>query len=85
MQGIAMVLRPEPVGVRTLVTCRSDGHAVGLLGDVIVDSQGRVGLGNFGFDLYEGEPMKLAALHRVDPDGTITEVATDLWFLKATR
>jgi sugar lactone lactonase YvrE len=27
-----------------------------------------------------GAPLASAALHRVDPDGTVTEVATDLWF-----
>ncbi|HEY7487307.1 MAG TPA: SMP-30/gluconolactonase/LRE family protein, partial [Streptosporangiaceae bacterium] len=27
-----------------------------------------------------GAPLETAALHRVDPDGTVTEIATDLWF-----
>jgi sugar lactone lactonase YvrE len=27
-----------------------------------------------------GAPLETTSLHRVDPDGTVTEVATDLWF-----
>jgi sugar lactone lactonase YvrE len=37
-------------------------------------------VGNFGFDLMGGAPLQPAALHRADPDGSVTEVATDLWF-----
>ncbi len=45
-----------------------------------VDAQGRAYVGNFGFDLMAGAPIETASLHRVDPDGTVTEVADDLWF-----
>jgi SMP-30/Gluconolactonase/LRE-like region len=45
-----------------------------------VDTQGRAYVGNFGFDLMGGAPLEPAALHRVDPDGAVTEVAADLWF-----
>jgi sugar lactone lactonase YvrE len=45
-----------------------------------VDGHGRAYVGNFGFDLMNGAPLETAALHRVDPDGTVTEVADDLWF-----
>jgi sugar lactone lactonase YvrE len=73
------LMRREPDG--TLVTHADlNGTAPGYLGDVIVDSQGRAYLGNFGFDLYGNESMKPTALHRVDPDGEIVEVAQDLWF-----
>ena len=34
----------------------------------------------FRSDLMTGAPLEPAALHRVDPDGTVTEVATGLWF-----
>jgi sugar lactone lactonase YvrE len=37
-------------------------------------------VGNFGFDLMAGDPLEPAALHRVDPDGRVTQVADDLWF-----
>jgi sugar lactone lactonase YvrE len=45
-----------------------------------VDARGRAYVGNFGFDLMGGAPLAPTALHRVDPDGTVTEAATDLWF-----
>jgi sugar lactone lactonase YvrE len=73
------MLRREPDG--TLVTHADLGaHATGHLNDVVVDRDGRAYVGNFGFDLMGGAPLETAALHRVDPDGTVTEVATDLWF-----
>ena len=75
---------------RLLLRRQSDGslvvhadlssHATGHLNDMVVDGEGRAYVGNFGFDLMGGGPMAPAALHRVDPDGTVTEVATDLWF-----
>jgi sugar lactone lactonase YvrE len=55
-------------------------HATGHLNDMVVDSAGRAYVGNFGFDLMGGGDMETASLHRVDPDGTVTEVADDLWF-----
>jgi sugar lactone lactonase YvrE len=73
------LLRREPDG--TLVTHADlSRHATGHLNDMAVDAQGRVYVGNFGFDLMGGAPLEPAALHRADPDGTVTEVATDLWF-----
>lgn len=52
--------------------------------DMVVSTDGRAYVGNFGFDLpalFEGrgEP-RTASLVRVDPDGTSYEVATDLSF-----
>ena len=73
------ILRREPDG--TLVTHADlSDFATGHLNDMSVDGQGRAYVGNFGFDLMSGAPLESAALHRVDPDGTVTEVATDLWF-----
>jgi sugar lactone lactonase YvrE len=73
------VLRREPDG--TLVTHADlSGHATGHVNDMTVDAQGRAYVGNFGFDLMNGAPLAAAALHRVDPDGTVTEVADGLWF-----
>jgi sugar lactone lactonase YvrE len=73
------LLRREPDGA--LVTHADLGrHATGHLNDMVVDAQGKVYVGNFGFDLMGGAPLETAALHRVDPDGTVTEIATDLWF-----
>jgi sugar lactone lactonase YvrE len=73
------ILRREADG--SLVT-HADLHelAPGQLNDMIVDSAGRAFVGNFGFDLMAGEPLASTNLIRVDPDGTVTVAATDLWF-----
>src|SRR5215469_8795145 len=75
----ARVLRREPDG--TLV-CHADvsEHVNGLLNDMVVDSRGRAFVGEFGFDLMGGADLKPGVLLRVDPDGTVTKVAGDLWF-----
>ena len=73
------VLRREADG--TLVTHADlSSHATGHANDMVVDAAGRAYIGNFGFDLMGGAPLETTSLHRVDPDGTVTEVATDLWF-----
>ena len=73
------VLRREDDG--TLVTHADlSGYAAGIANDMSVDAQGRAYVGNFGFDLMSGAPIEPTSLHRVDPDGTVTEVADDLWF-----
>jgi sugar lactone lactonase YvrE len=73
------VLRREPDG--TLVTHADlGGHATGHANDMVLDARGRAYVGNFGFDLMGGAPLETTALHRVDPDGSVTEVASDMWF-----
>jgi sugar lactone lactonase YvrE len=73
------VLRREPDG--TLVTHADlSSWATGHANDMVIDAEGRAYVGNFGFDLMSGAPLQTASLHRVDPDGTVTEVASDLWF-----
>jgi sugar lactone lactonase YvrE len=73
------VLRREAAG--TLVTHADlSSHATGHANDMVVDAEGRAYVGNFGFDLMGGAPLETASLHRVDPDGTVTEAAADLWF-----
>ena len=75
----ARLLRREPDG--TLVTHADLGaHVGGYPNDMVVDAQGRAYVGNFGFDLMGGAPVATAALLRVDPDGSVTAVAQDLWF-----
>jgi sugar lactone lactonase YvrE len=73
------ILRREDDG--SLVT-HADlaGHAVGYLNDMCVDADGRLYVGSFGYDLMGGEPSAPASLFRVDTDGTVTEVADELWF-----
>ena len=73
------VLRREADG--TLATHADlSGCATGHANDMVLDAEGRAYVGNFGFDLMSGAPPATAGLHRVDPDGTVTEVADDLWF-----
>jgi sugar lactone lactonase YvrE len=73
------ILRREPDG--SLVTHADLGSLVGgHLNDVVVDATGRAFVGNFGFDLMSGAPLASTSLFRVDPDGTITAVADDMWF-----
>ncbi|RLV50879.1 gluconolactonase [Nocardioides mangrovicus] len=48
--------------------------------DMVVDADGRAWLGNFGFDLMAGADIEPTVLLRVDPDGTVEQVADDLWF-----
>jgi sugar lactone lactonase YvrE len=47
---------------------------------MIVDGKGVAYAGNFGFDLMGGGDPATAGLVRVDPDGTASLVAEDLWF-----
>jgi sugar lactone lactonase YvrE len=77
------VLRREADG--TLVTHADlSSAATGHANDMAVDAAGRAYVGNFGFDLMSGSPLETASLHGVDPDGTVTAVATDLWFPNGT-
>lgn len=73
------LLRREPDGTLVIHADLSQ-VATGHLNDMSVDDQGRAYVGNFGFDLMGGAPLAPTALHRVGPDGTMTEAATELWF-----
>ena len=73
------VMRREEDG-SLVVHADLSGHATGHANDMVVDSAGRAYVGNFGFDLMGGAPLGTASLHRVDPDGTVTEAASGLWF-----
>ena len=75
---------------RKLMRRESDGSIVlhadvadavtGHPNDMVVDTEGRCWLGNFGFDLMGGADVETTCLLRIDPDGSVTEVAQDLWF-----
>jgi sugar lactone lactonase YvrE len=73
------LLRRETDGT---LACHADvsGYISGHLNDMVVDARGRVFVGEFGFDLMSGADLTPAGLLRVDPDGTVTKVADDLWF-----
>jgi sugar lactone lactonase YvrE len=77
------VLRRSPDGELTEHADLS-GMATGHLNDMVVDAQGRAYVGNFGFDLMSGADPSATDLIRVDPDGTASVAAGDLWFPNGT-
>jgi sugar lactone lactonase YvrE len=54
------------------------------LNDMVVDTQGRAYVGNFGFDLMAGAAPVPTNLLRVDPDGAISVAADELEFPNGT-
>ena len=48
--------------------------------DMVVDAQGRAYVGNFGFELFGGEPVRSTCLVLVTPDGHGRVVAEELFF-----
>ncbi|HTW20973.1 MAG TPA: SMP-30/gluconolactonase/LRE family protein [Mycobacteriales bacterium] len=73
------ILRREHSGELVTHADLSD-YAAGHLNDMVVDRHGRAYVGNFGFDLMARTPLEPASIHRVDPDGSVTEAAGELWF-----
>ena len=55
-------------------------HCGGHLNDLVIDEAGHIFVGDFGFDLMSGGAPRTATLKRVDPDGSVTVVADDLYF-----
>lgn len=56
------------------------GHATGHVNDLVVANDGNAWVGNFGFDLMEGEDLMPAKLMRIDPEGNLSVAAEDLYF-----
>jgi sugar lactone lactonase YvrE len=54
------------------------------LNDMVVDAGGGAYVGNFGFDLMSGAPIRSTCVLRVDPDGDATVAAEDLRFPNGT-
>lgn len=73
------VLRVEPDG-SVVVHADVSKYVGGHPNDMVVDTQGRAWLGNFGFDLMGGADIRSTDLLRVDPDGAVTPVASGLLF-----
>jgi sugar lactone lactonase YvrE len=55
-------------------------YCKGHVNDMVLDSQGRAYVGEFGFDLQAFADPAPGKLMRVDPDGAITVLADDLMF-----
>lgn len=60
------------------------GRVAAPCNDMVVDAKGRAYVGNFGFERHKGEAPKTTSLWRVDPDGSLTEAASDLMFPNGT-
>lgn len=73
------LLRREADG-RLVTHADLSAHAGGHVNDMVVDGQGRAWVGDFGFDLMGGAPFRPTGLWRVDPDGSVHQVAEDVWF-----
>ena len=56
------------------------GAVPAVLNDMVVDELGRAYVGNFGFDLMGGAPLRSTTITRVDPDGSVTDAADGLNF-----
>lgn len=56
------------------------GHATGHVNDLVAARDGNVWVGNFGFDLMQGDDLQPAKLMRIDPDGNLSVAAEDLYF-----
>jgi sugar lactone lactonase YvrE len=73
------LLRRSPAGE---VTVHADlsAHCEGHLNDMVVDSSGRAYVGEFGFDLQGFADPAPGKLMRVDPDGGVEVLASDMLF-----
>ncbi len=56
------------------------GHATGHVNDLVAANDGNLWVGNFGFDLMEGDDLRPAKLMRIDPLGNLSVAADDLYF-----
>jgi sugar lactone lactonase YvrE len=54
--------------------------ATGDLNDMLVDDEGRIYVGNFGYDFHGGAPKASTNVHMVDPDGDVRVAASGLEF-----
>lgn len=75
----ARLLRQQPSG-ELVEHADLSGRSPGHLNDLAVDETGRAYVGNFGFDLMSGAPIRPTTLVRVDPDGSAFVVADKLFF-----
>jgi sugar lactone lactonase YvrE len=76
------LFRLGPEGLATVADLT--GMISYLANDLVVDAQGRAFIGNFGFDLNQGESPKPTVLLRVDPGGQTTVAAENMLFPNGT-
>lgn len=76
------LLRMEPGGLKLHadLSALASYHC----NDMVVDGSGRAYVGNFGYDLIHGAPLKPAELVMVEPSGAARVVARDLQFPNGT-
>ena len=55
-------------------------YATGWANDMVVDTNGRAWVGNFGCDLAGNQPLEPATLVRIEPDGRVFAAAEGLYF-----
>jgi sugar lactone lactonase YvrE len=77
------LVRLEPSG-ELVEHADLSGLATEMLNDMVVDASGRAYVGNFGFDLMNGAPIRSTVMIRVDPDGSAAVAADDLLFPNGT-
>jgi len=76
------LLRLDPIGLVEVADLRK--FAAFHCNDMVVDKQGRAYIGNFGFDLTAGAPIKPAQMVLVTAAGDMRVVAEDLLFPNGT-
>jgi sugar lactone lactonase YvrE len=74
-----MLMRHEPDG-SFVVHADLSALAPGSCNDMVVDAQGRAYVGNFGFDMYGGEPARETNILFVDTDGAVSVAADGMAF-----
>ena len=76
------LLRLDPEGLNEVADL--SGLAAFHCNDMVVDGAGRAYVGNFGFDLNQGQPFAPAEIVLVTPDGKARVVAADMAFPNGT-
>jgi sugar lactone lactonase YvrE len=78
LRSTSAVSGTEPVVLEPFADL--SGFTSALCNDMVVDAQGRAYVGNFGFGLFDKEPVRSTCLVLVTPDGTGRVVADELFF-----
>ncbi|HLR84076.1 MAG TPA: SMP-30/gluconolactonase/LRE family protein [Nocardioidaceae bacterium] len=74
------ILRREPSGDLVTHADLAPLDPSGHLNDMVVTPFGRAYVGEFGFDLMGGDPIRTTRIYCVEPDGEASVVANDMLF-----